>query len=298
MVVSQISQITFEEYCKLPGLNISTLCHGLTSAQHLRAALDGRMTKETPALAFGRAIHARLLEPDVYLKEFTTSPGCQAEMKSGASKGMCCGNHATWLYQGQWLCGVHRPKALAEISAPEQNVLSVEETQRIEGIAGAVQSHDVVKLLRMRGGFEVSLEFVIDGIQCKARLDKYIARSATLPPVVIDVKKVRLGGATDEEVGRSVVNYHYLPKAAWYVDAVKALTGEPATFVWIFVEDEYPFAINVKQADAVDLAIGRQQYRECLEMYKHGVATGQWPGYSTRINVGASPEWFRKRFAL
>lgn len=291
-------QNSFEEYLQTPGLNIGTLVNGLTSPQHLKAALDGRLKKDSPALAFGRAMHARILEPDVYFKEFTVSPGCQAEIKSGASNGQACGNHATWLYQGQWLCGVHKPKALADISAPEKNVLSEDEAARIEAIASAIKNHDVVKLLRQRGGFEVSAQFHMDGIQCKMRLDKFIPRTTTsLPPVVIDVKKVGLGKATDEEIGRSVVNYRYLEKAAWYVDGVRALVGEPATFVWIFVEDEYPHGIAVKQADAMDLAIGRANYREALQMYRHGMATGEWPGYSTRIGVGVAPEWYRRKFA-
>ena len=117
-VVPEIVQgVKFEDYCAMPGLNASTLAWGLKSAQHLKAALDGELKKDSPAMTFGRALHAKLLEPDVYLKEFTVSSGCQAIIKSGDSKGQVCGNNAMWLLGGLWLCGMHAPKALKEICA-------------------------------------------------------------------------------------------------------------------------------------------------------------------------------------
>ena len=297
-VPEMVSDISFEDYCGLPGLNASTLAWGMKYAQHLKACLDGELKKESPALTFGRALHAKLLEPDVYLRDFTISTGCQAIIKSGDSKGMVCGNNAGWLLNGQWLCGLHAPKALKEISKPETNCLTMAEAERVELAAASVMRHKVVGLLRQRGGFEVTLRYELDGIKCKARLDKYIPATSGLPPIVIDLKKVAAGKAGSDSFAKSIVDYDYCFKAAWYVDAVHAVVGVKPTFIWVVVEDEAPYGVNVIQADGSDLAIGRMQYRDCMAKYIHGMRTGEWPGYAQRIQVGGAPEWYKKRFAL
>ena len=288
--------ISFEQYCSLPGLNISTLVWGLTSAEHLKAAIDGRLSKDSKARSFGRAVHARLLEPDEYWRHYKVSPGCQAVLKSGESKGGLCGNHATWFHQDHWLCGTHVPKQIKEISEPEKDVLSVEDAKHIENIVEAVKRHEVVKLLRQRGGFEATIRCQLEGVEAKLRLDKLIPMTSLLPSVIIDLKKVQVGGATDEEVGKDIWNYCYDAKASWYTDLTAIATGIKPAFVWIFIEDGPPYGINVIQADAETLAIGRIRYRECFGKYLTGMRTGVWPGYTNRVKTGGLPDYIRRRF--
>lgn len=288
--------VEFADYCVLPHINISTLIWGLKSAEHLKAALDGRMGKDSQARSFGRALHARLLEPDIFWRDYRVSPGCQELLKTGASAGAPCGNHATWLYQGKWVCGTHVPKAVKQISEPEQNVLSIADARDIENCAAAVKRHEVVRLLRQRGGFEATVRFQIEGIDAKARLDKLIPMSERLPSIVLDLKKVQVGRAADEDVARAIWEWHYDVKAAWYCDAVHIATGIMPQFVWVFVEDGPPYGINVIQADGETLAIGRIRYRECLGKYITGMRTGAWPGYTNRVKVGGLPDYIRRRF--
>jgi hypothetical protein len=141
------------------------------------------------------------------------------------------------------------------------------------------------------------LTFDLEGDLCKARLDKLIDGSDKWPKTVVDLKKVQRGGATDAAIETACRTYRYDVQAAWYVDAVEKLTGEKPVFVWVFVEEKFPYDVNVRQADAATLALGRAEYRHCLAIKRRCEATGHWPGAMRTLDVqaGGCPEWFVKR---
>jgi exodeoxyribonuclease VIII len=279
--------IPFDEYCKIPALNISTLDWGKYSAEHLKAALDGKLTKDSQAMNFGRAVHARLLEPDVYATTFSVSPGCQEPLKSGKRKGEPCGCSAVYHVEGgKWLCGKHAWEGME----PAPNVLTQEEAERVEAMAHKIKSHKVVRLLRQRGGFEATVIWETEGILCKGRLDKLVPRNDKLAPVIVDLKKCRLGYARKDKFQKEIDAYNYAAKAAWYCDAVTNLTNDPPTFVWIAIEEDYPHGILALGATRKDILVGRSQYRELLSKYLVGKNSGEWQGYSNEIEWGGLPD--------
>ena len=278
-------------------MNSSTLKHGLHSAEHLKAAIDGRMSgSESKATTFGRALHARVLEPDEYNQRFTIASGCQELLKTGASKGFACGKSAKYLFQGKFVCGGHLPPAAKDLCDPVPNLLTIEEAQDIEAAAAVISGKKVNRLLKQRGGFETTVISEIDGVRVKCRLDKYVPRQGELPPVILDLKKVGVGRGDDESFGRSAFDYGYDVSAAFYVDAVETLIGEKPVFIWLIVEDGYPHSVNVIQADDDTLTVGRIRYRECLGKYIVGMQTGQWPGYADEIKCGGLPGWAKAKY--
>ena len=283
--------IPFTDYQAMPGLNISRLEWADCSAEHLKAALDGLIEKDSQAMALGRAIHSRLLEPAVYRERFSIASPCEARLQSGQRKGDRCGNTAIYRYDGQWLCGTH-----CKGQDPVEDVLSEAEAETVEAIYEKVCGHKVIRLLRQRGGYEATAVWEMEGELCKGRLDKLIPRNEKLPPVIVDLKKCRLGHAKLSEFQKAIVNYSYDMKAAWYVDGVTALTNDPPLFVWIAVEEEYPYGINVVQADKETLLVGRIRYRELLGKYLRAKASGIWEGYTTEIVSGGLPDWMKIRY--
>jgi exodeoxyribonuclease VIII len=285
--------MSFADYCSEPGLNISTLEHGSFSAEHLRAALDGRMRRDSPSMNIGRAIHARLLEPDVYKKEFHIASPCGAKLSSGARKGQECGKAGIYITDDGWRCGTH---CIHKVGEKPTNVISESEAATVEDIAAKIGQHKVVRLLRQRGGCEATIVWDMEGERCRGRLDKYIPRNEQLPPVIIDLKKCRLGHARTDLFEKAIVDYNYDMKAAWYVDGVTALTNDQPVFIWIAVEDTYPYGINVIQADKETILVGRLRYRELLGTYLRAKALNQWDGYTKEIVTGGLPAWMKIRY--
>ena len=313
------TDIPFEEYKRIVAINGSTLKWGEKSAAHLKAAIDGHMSKgDTAATLFGRAWHARLLEPDVFRDEYNVAGTCGKPLKSGVNKGKPCGLEGKFFNPdandgaGCWYCGKHVPmvKDVGPALDPVPNLLSVDVAARIERAAKNVEAHPVMRLIKQRGGFETTILFTIRDmglescpLDAKIRLDKLIVPVErkgveVWPTTIVDLKKVQVGEATDEAVAWSINKWKYDASAAFYVDGLKRATGKDARFVWIFVEDGYPYEINVIEADEETLQIGRMRYSDWLGKYAVGRLTGEWPGHvhGTRIKRGGLPEKIRREF--
>ncbi len=280
--------LTFETYCKLPGVNASTLCWGDLSDAHMKAAIDGLLQHDSPDMAFGRALHARLLEPESYQERFVVSPGCEAVLSSGKNKGQMCGKTAKYLLpSGKFACGTH-----TSIDEQSANILTADEAARVEGAAAAVKEHDVVKLLRQSGGFECTAVWQRDGVLCRGRLDKLCAKV----PAIVDLKKITVGRGKLRTIELDILNYNYDIKAAWYVDGVERILGARPAFVWIFVEDGPPYGVRVLQADADTLAVGALKANDLFERYKRANESGVWPGYSSKVEFGGLPSFEKDKW--
>ena len=281
------TDIPFEDYCQLKLLNASTICYGLVSLKHLKAALDGEISKDSSDMNVGRAIHARLLEPELYRTKYKVSRGCEAPLQSGARKGQLCGSKAKALLpSGKFACGKHTDQE----ASPD--LLSAEEAENVEKAAQAVMAHPVVRLLRQEGGYETTAVFDREGVPCKMRMDKWIPGH----PAIVDVKKIRSGRGTLWTIEKDILDYHYDAKAAWYVEGAKILTGVAPAFVWIFVEDSAPHDVRVIQADPETLAIGAAKVNDVFLRYRRAVEENVWPGYSNDIEWGGVPMFEKQRY--
>lgn len=288
--------VPFEEYLSWDALNISTLLWGRLSMEHVRAALDGVIEEKTsPAMLFGSALHCRLLEPSRFGERYSVASGCQGIMKSGKRAGEECGGKASFrVGEGEgarYYCARHAPKSAVEAD----DVLSAEDAAHIEAINVKVREHPVVKLIRQHGGFEASIVFEKEDILCKARLDKWIT-GGTAPDTIVDLKKTRLGGASDDQFSRAVDNYHYHQKAAWYCEAAQAISGISPAFVWIAVEEVPPYGINVIHCDAETLRIGQYLNETLFANYVVATESGDWAGYAKDIHEGGLPGYRRREF--
>lgn len=287
-------------YDGIDRLNISHLLWMGVSPMHFQAIREGRMHIDSTALAFGRAVHARILEPEVYQREFVIGKPCEQVLKTGPRAGQICGkpgqvrhrvNLPPPINQDHWLCGVHAPG-----QDPEPNLLGFDEAQRIERMANAVAQHEVYNVLSSRGGMEATVLGTVEQseahIPVKLRLDKYIVKTDIRPSVIVDIKKKTAGEAGDYQFSKSVAKYKYHTRAAWYVDITEAVTGDRPAFIWVVIEDDEPYGVNVIQADNHTLSTGRQEYQKLLSQYVSCLKSEKWPGYCTKIHMGGLPTWY------
>ena len=284
--------VEFDKYKSWAAMNMSTLLWGRTSMQHMKAAIDGLLNKESDALNFGRALHHYILERDTFDIHWQLAQSCDAVLKSGDSKGETCGKSGTKTDGEFWRCGTHA-KGLPGFKDPE-NCITRNEMDDILSMANALKGHPVVKLLRQRGGCEASAMFEVRGVPCKCRLDKLIANEKF--PTIIDLKTVRSGWGERDKFQKHIYDYDYAIRAAFYVDAVKQLKGYEPSFIWVVVEDSAPFAVGVYQCDPHTLAWGRFMYETLIGSYKNALSTGVWSGYTTKIEELGLPQWVFKRF--
>jgi hypothetical protein len=107
------------------------------------------------------------------------------------------------------------------------------------------------------------------GVLVKVRPD---ARTA----VIADLKTV--ADANPRTIERKVIperGYHQ--SGALYVDTVNAELGEELPFVLICVEKTAPYRVSVVEIGDDYLADGRARNRRALDLYAHGIQTGEWP---------------------
>lgn len=287
------NRVPFETYQSWPLVNGSALVWGQKSAQHMRAALDGEIDYDSPDLAFGRALHCRLLEPDLYEIFWAVATPCCAEIKSGDRKGMPCGASSSMQAGDEWFCRTHGKKV--EGAREVEDCVTKDEADRIEAICAQLKGHEVVKLLRREGGFEASAIWENSGVRLKGRMDKMIV-GKDCPDTIVDLKKCGLGRGDKDTFARDLLKYKYHIKAAMYYDAVHKLTGAKPHFLWIVVEDKPPHSIGVYECDIPTLDAGRNEFLSLLSQYNRCMETGVWSGYSKAVEMISAPDWYLRNF--
>lgn len=93
---------------------------------------------------------------------------------------------------------------------------------------------------------------------------------------------------------RSVFNYGYDIQAALYLDAAKAIDGLERKFVWVVVEKEAPYGVQVFEASDEVIQRGRSLYQKAIQIYQDCAALDVWPSYSTAIQTLELPKWLKE----
>ena len=273
--------------------------------RHLKAAIE-RPRKPSGAMQLGTAIHVRLLEPDEYKKTYVISQPCCGIVKSGKRSGEVCGRFGEEMSIGpdeKWYCYQHVP---AGGTQPE-HILKSSDAAAIEEMVECIQKRKVWKLLESFGGVEVSyvwdqvVEYEVDGkphqttMRMKMRVDKDLSGLGS--PMLVDIKKTRRGKHRNRAFQSAIYDYNYDTKAALYLDGAMAVDGIRREWIWLAIEDSYPFDTNPIRASDAMIATGRRCYKEVLSEYarcKHLERENpdfDWPGAYEDIHLSRDPWW-------
>ncbi len=234
--------------------------------------LTGADRKETDALAFGKAFHCALLEPDVYGARYVVRPDFGDCRKTDNKK-----------RRDEWLA-----------ANTGKHPIEHDDAKAIVGMVRSIRSHHrASKLIDLDdGASEITLRWVDEetGLICKGRGDHYIERLG----LCVDVKTCE--DARREAFERSVENYGYHNQNAFYDEGFRALGASLDRFVFLAVEKHAPYLLNVFNLEDDWVAAGREWTRRNLDELARCVELGDYSrGYDTAIQTLSRPAWARKK---
>lgn len=227
--------------------------------------------KPTPALVFGQVFHKLALEPLTFGEEFAVAPVVDKQTKEGK---------AAWAEFVEAADG----KTIIDRDAFDK---------ASEMVCALYRAPYVNKLLN--GQREVPMFWTdeMTGEACKCRHDCVVEVGEN--DIIVDLKST--ADASTEAFMRSAINYGYDLQAAMYSDGYEKNTGRKPLFVFIAIEKDPPYAVNILQADELFLKRGYDVFRELIGIYHSCKETDNWYGYLgayQSINNLGLPAWLAK----
>ena len=264
--------MTEQEYNKAPGIRRSLLWELRRSPEHLKWRMENP-PEATPALIFGQALHAALLTPEDYGRQFAVMPNADRRTKAGSE---------AW------------DAAAAEAQGRTQ--IAFDWAEQIAGMVQAVRGNPMAARL-LDGPHETSYFWAdaLTGEACKCRTDAETDIGDM--HLIVDVKTCQ--DASTDTFMRDALHYGYDVQAAMYTDGVRTVTDREAMFVFIAIEKNPPYAVNILQADTLFMQHGQDRYRHLLGLYHECRQRNQWPGYTGFDGDIASlglPAWLAKDY--
>lgn len=262
--------MTEAEYRKHPAVSRSELWHISESPQKFKYRKE-HPDGETPSLLFGRAFHKMALEPDGFLDEYAITPDVDRRTKEGKQK---------------WQDFLDEVKTKTVL--PEEMYLHAKE------MCASLRSVPLAQKL-LNGPKETPFFWVDDitGEACKCRTDCLNTQYSR--PIIVDVKSTT--DASTEAFMRDAVKFGYDFQSAMYSEGVSKHIQQSPLFVFIAVEKDPPYAVNILQADELFLRRGQNIFRELLGIYHECKVSENWYGYlgkNSQINTLALPAWAAK----
>lgn len=233
------------------------------SPAHYRAWRDGLTKPEsTPAMEFGSAFHAAVLEPSKFASEYTVFDG-DRRTKAGRED-----------YERLQATGV--------------TVLSKDSMDTIKAMQLAVLAHPTArKILGWDIRTEVSVFDLWNDIRVKGRID--ILPEGEYAHVLCDLKTT--SDASPAGFAKTAAQLRYHVQAAWYLRFFSARLK----FIFIAIEKVAPYEVGVYELDTAAIAAGEAEIERQLDMFKSCQDFDSWPGYSTQLQTLSLPSWAFKQ---
>lgn len=246
---------------------------------HYRAWLDEEQQAETPALIFGRALHAAVLEPDTFDLHFAIERDHPYRRPTSAQR-LAKKPSADTLMAIEYWDQIERELA-------GKTVIGEDDAKAICGMRESVLAHPLAGRL-LEGGIAEATAIWNDPRQallCKARMDYYLPERG----VVVDLKSTE--DASPEEFARSVARYRYHVQHAHYASAFAATGNELRAFLFVAVEKTPPYAVAVHCIDAEAEGRGVELRDRAMDTLNRCLASDSWPAYEPRIHNLSLPVW-------
>ncbi len=265
--------MTQEDYRRAEGLSSTDIKRMAQSMAHFKYYRDNPDTKDSQALAFGRAYHKYCLEPSDFYNEFIVAPNIDRRTKQGKQ---------------EWADFLEEAK--------EKEVITEETLEKLEEMRKALYATPFAKKL-IYGEHEKSFfwEDRESGFKCKCRPDSYGQIGGQ--PICVDLKTCQC--AETEKFMRDAIKMNYDIQASHYCDGLKANTGKDFLFIFIAQEKTPPYAVNILQADEYFMKSGHDVRASLLQDYQECIKRDEYPSYigfsdNASINSLGLPEWLKK----
>ena len=218
--------------------------------------------KQSKALDQGSAFHSIVLEGDKFQDEYVVAP----LFKGKGSEAL----------KDEWI-----QKNF------DKKILSMDDYNMVSRMRDAIFKHPLGHELLSVGVTEHRIDWQDEatGALCKAKPDFFNTSSK----LIIDLKST--DDASESSFSHSSFKYRYHVQAPFYFDGAVHNGYNPQGFVFIAVEKEPPYLVNIFFADSLFMEFGRDVYRRDLETYLECRRSGIWPGYSSEIKPLQLPRW-------
>lgn len=268
-----MAAISYEQadpaYRRDPAHAQSYVKHILKSPAHYLAAKSRRFTSTLP-MQIGTALHCLALEgPEQFDRDFVLKPdGINLTTKEGK----------------EW-----------KAAAGKRTVLS-----KTDQYASWDAVHGMADSLRRMEWFypnqtdyrkynEVSLYWESEGLDCKARLDRVVLTDDRV--LVLDLKTT--DSVDPKEFLRKVIGgMNYLFQAAWYSEAAQAAYSRPATFIFVGIERNPPYATRTFEVSEEMIQEGLLQTIQARRILAKCLRSQCWEPPQIEHEVLELPPWF------
>lgn len=255
------------DYFSRPELSQSQLKDFMVSPAYYKLRRE-KPRVETEAMAIGTAVHAAVLEPEIFVKKYVVSGKIDRRTKAGKEE---------------------FEKFNVENSG--KTVLNCETYDMILSMRDSVLDHPRVKdIFKLPMQAEKEIFFELEEVACKAKLDAIVPSINT----VIDFKTAR--SASADSFKKDMINMQYDVQAFWYCEAYKSLTGKyPGFYAFIVASKEEPYPVGFFSVDSEFLDRGRYYALKALKKFKECVEKDIWPkNESDEVIQINTPEWALK----
>jgi exodeoxyribonuclease VIII len=225
--------------------------------------------KDSDAMRLGTAVHTAILEPMEYEKRYMLGPKVNRRTKKGKEQ---------WLEALQEAIDKGMELLEPDIYYPP---IAMRERVRKSKFFNEVLSHGVTE----RAVFAKS-----GGIFCKGKMDYFKPEEVE----IIDLKSTLIAAPQVFEKDIKKFKYHW--QAAFYIDLIKAVTGQDASFKILAVEKIPPFGISLQEIGFDLLAIARREIAETQARLALCYANDDWPGYPEKLFTHRANEYEWKAF--
>lgn len=262
--------MTEKEYRRHPAISRSELFKMSETPEKFKYFQENPQP-QTPTLAFGSFLHKLVLEPETLWDEFCVLPNVDRRTKSGK-----------------------QAFEAFVIENADKTIMTEYEASTAKEMAEAINKNPISRRL-LQGEHEKPLFWTDEatGEECKCRVDCLAKLDDTY--IVVDVKTT--DNASNASFMRSAMKYGYHFQAGMYLEGVRRALGIPMEklmFVFIAVEKQAPYAVNILQADELFIQRGQDLYRQYLTQYHECKVSGNWYGYTgpnNEINSLTLPGW-------
>ncbi|NKF57506.1 Exodeoxyribonuclease 8 [Ralstonia solanacearum] len=216
----------------------------------------------------GQIAHCAILEPNEFDKRYVVGP--------------------------DWNRNTNKWKDyVAQMEADRPGVVILKQEQYETAMCQAAAVHRLPEVAEAlaRGYAEVTARWIDQETraQCRCRPD-WAHPCGDAGAILLDVKTY--SNASADEFARQAARKRYHVQDAFYSDGFELASGlEVYAFIFVAVEDAYPFAANAVMLEPQSKERGRVLYRRDLRTYAECMRYGVWPGYSNQIQLITLPAW-------
>lgn len=255
--MANLGKITEKEYNEIKAVRNSELGNIEKSWAHYKMGTD-----RTEAMIFGSAFHMYILEEETFWESFIVAPK----------------------YDGRTVEGKKIKAQLDEQALAGKDILRSDDFDTIVKMKASLLSHPLAKNILHRSENEGAYTAIIDGVECKAKLDLENRGE------FFDLKTTE--DASPSEFRKTIGKYNYHRQAAFYGD-IAAANGVPfSSFNLVAIEKKPPYLVCVHTVPALSLTIGRNSYKGILKKFKlHTENPDMYEGYEPVFHPTEIPHW-------